>query len=77
MKFDPVTKPQHYAASTIEVIEAITAWELGYCLGNVVKYVARAGKKDASKHIEDLMKAQWYLQREIQTLEEEEKLKKS
>lgn len=76
MKFDPVTKPQHYAASKIEVIEAITAWELGYCLGNVIKYVARAGKKDPSKHIEDLKKAAWYLQREIQTLEEE-KLKKS
>jgi hypothetical protein len=77
MKFDPVTKPQHYASSQIEVIEAIEAWGVGYCLGNVIKYVARAGKKDPAKHIEDLKKAQWYLQREIQTLEEEEKLKKS
>ena len=73
MKFDPVTKPQHYAASKIEVIEAIEAWGVGYCLGNVIKYVARAGKKDPAKHLEDLRKALWYLQREIQTLEEEEK----
>jgi len=71
MKFDPVTKPQHYAGSKIEVIEAIEAWGIGYCLGNVIKYVARAGKKDPSKHIEDLKKAMWYLQREIQSLEEE------
>lgn len=48
-------------------IEAIDICEnLGYNLGNVVKYILRAGRKDPSKLLEDLKKAQWYLNREIE-----------
>tara|TARA_R110000744_G_C19362488_1_gene561552 strand:+ start:359 stop:514 length:156 start_codon:yes stop_codon:yes gene_type:complete len=47
----------------MESIEIIEAFELGFCLGNVIKYVLRAGKKDDA--LEDLKKARWYLDREI------------
>ena len=45
----------------------IRAWKLGFCLGNCVKYVSRAGKKDPLTEIEDLRKAAWYLNEEIET----------
>ena len=54
-------------------IDAIEAWQLPYHLGNVVKYVSRAGHKDKSKTLEDLKKANWYLSRYIANLEQEEK----
>lgn len=63
-----VTHPSHYNSGKIEVIEAIEDWRLGFHRGNAVKYVARAGKKDPAKEIEDLEKAVWYLKREIETL---------
>jgi hypothetical protein len=62
---DEVNHPSHYTLGGIEVIDAIEAWDLGFHLGNCVKYVARAGKKDAAKTLEDLRKARWYLDREI------------
>ena len=66
---DVVNRPPHYTMGGIEVIDAIEAWELGFHLGNAVKYVARAGKKDPAKVVEDLRKARWYLEREIARLE--------
>jgi len=62
---DPVNHPAHYTLGGVEVIDAIEAWQLGFCLGNAVKYIARAGKKDPAKTLEDLKKARWYLDREI------------
>lgn len=67
-KNDPVNKPSHYTDSKIEVLDAIEAWKMPYHLGQVIKYVARAGKKDKSKEIEDLEKAQFYLARHIKNL---------
>jgi hypothetical protein len=67
-KHDPVNSPSHYTSGKIEVIDFIEDQKLGFCLGNTVKYVARAGKKDPSKTIEDLEKARWYLDREISAL---------
>lgn len=61
---DSVNHPPHYRAGGIETIDFIEAKDLNYRLGNVVKYVSRAGKK-ASDPIEDLKKAAWYLEREI------------
>ena len=61
---DLVNHPPHYTKGGIETIDFIEAKDLNYRLGNVVKYVSRAGKKD-SDPIEDLEKAAWYLQREI------------
>jgi hypothetical protein len=66
---DNVNKPSHYTDGKIEVIDFIEDKKLGFNLGNTVKYISRAGKKDASKHIEDLKKASWYLLREIKNLE--------
>ena len=61
---DPVNHPPHYTKGGIETIDFIEAKDLNYRLGNVIKYVSRAGKKD-SDPIVDLEKAAWYLQREI------------
>jgi hypothetical protein len=65
---DNVNHPRHYNAGKIEVIEAIEDWQLGFHLGNAVKYIARAGKKDPARTIEDLEKAIWYCQRQIEIL---------
>ena len=61
---DLVNHPPHYKSGGVETIDFIEAKDLNYRLGNVVKYVSRAGKKE-SDPIEDLKKAAWYLQREI------------
>lgn len=61
-----VDHPSHYRRDTgIEAIDAIEAWGLGFNLGNVVKYIARAGHKGDA--LEDLEKARWYLSREIES----------
>lgn len=65
---NPVSHPLHYNAGKIEVIEAIEDWKLNFHKGNAVKYIARAGKKDPTKEIEDLEKSIWYLKREIELL---------
>lgn len=67
---DPINHPSHYTDGKIEVIDFIEDKNLNYLRGNVIKYVSRAGKKDKSKELEDLKKAAWYLNREIQKLEE-------
>lgn len=61
-----VNHPAHYGGgdNPYEAIKVIEAWELGFCLGNTVKYISRAGKKGDA--LEDLRKAQWYLSREIE-----------
>lgn len=66
-----IEHPSHYggADNPYEAIKVIEAWELGFCLGNTVKYIARAGKKDASATVEDLKKARWYLDRHITNME--------
>jgi hypothetical protein len=66
---DPVDHPSHYTSGGVEVIDAIEAWDLGFHLGNAVKYIARAGKKDPAKVVEDLKKARWYLDRALSVLE--------
>lgn len=62
-----VDHPLHYQSKNgLEVIDVIEAFGLGFSLGNAVKYVCRAGKKDAI--IQDLEKAKWYIEHEIQRL---------
>ena len=64
-----VNHPNHYFAdSGIEVIDAIEAWNLNFSRGNAIKYIARAGVKNPDKEIEDLEKAVWYINREINRL---------
>jgi hypothetical protein len=68
-----VNHPSHYGGeeNVYEVVKVAEAWGLDYdaYLFNVVKYVARAGKKEASKELQDLKKALWYLDRKIKNLE--------
>jgi hypothetical protein len=73
-KKEHIDHPEHYCSTpdwTYEVIKVIEAWDLGFHLGNVVKYVARAGKKNKEEELQDLKKALWYLQREIDNREKE------
>lgn len=65
-KPDPVNHPPHYRSGGIEAIDVIDSFKLGFNRGNAVKYILRAGKKGKAE--EDLAKAVWYLNREIETL---------
>jgi hypothetical protein len=67
---ESINHPQHYggADNPYEAIKVVEAWGLDFHLGNVLKYIARAGKKGAE--LEDLKKAHWYLQRKIDLLEQ-------
>lgn len=68
MSKEAVCHPTHYNSGQVEVIEAIEDWGLNFHRGNAIKYTARAGKKDKNKEIEDLEKAVWYLNREVERL---------
>lgn len=70
---DSVNHPSHYTDGKIEVMDFIEDKQLNFARGNVIKYVSRAGKKDPNKELEDLNKAMWYLKREIERLEKENK----
>lgn len=61
-----IDHPQHYGGeeNPYEAIKVIEAWNLDFALGNVVKYINRAGKKGSK--LEDLKKAQWYMNRAIE-----------
>jgi len=71
MSEDKINHPQHYGGkeNPYETIKVIEAWGLdkNFNLGNAVKYISRADKKD--NNVEDLKKARWYLDREIAKLE--------
>jgi len=69
---EQVDHPKHYGGeeNTYEAIKVIDAWDLNFSLGNTVKYISRAGKKDKQKEIEDLEKALWYLEHHINTLKD-------
>lgn len=76
---DNVNHPNHYTEGKIETIDFIEDKGLNFNLGNVVKYISRAGKKKSkgvsqeAKALEDLKKAQWYLRREIERRTNNEK----
>ena len=71
-EYDMVEKPFHYTTGKIEVIDFIEDKGLNYHKGNAVKYIARAGIKDKAKEVEDLQKAAWYINREIELLQKED-----
>jgi len=64
---EKIDHPPHYGGkdNPYEAIKVIEAWELGFNLGNCVKYISRAGKKEYASAMDDLKKARWYLDREI------------
>ena len=67
MSKEMINHPQHYNQGKYEAIDVIEDWNLGFNLGNTVKYIARAGHKDDI--VQDLKKSLWYLSREIERLE--------
>lgn len=71
-KSDVISHPSHYTQG-IECMDYIESHKLNYARGNIVKYVTRAGLKDASKEVEDLEKARWYLDREIERVKKAKK----
>lgn len=69
-KVDVVNRPAHYTSGSIEPIDFIISHDMNFNRGNVIKYVTRAGKKGSNVEyeIEDLKKAKWYIDREIERL---------
>jgi hypothetical protein len=69
--YEQVEHPAHYGGENdpYEAIKVIEAWGLGFNLGNAVKYISRAGNKPGTPYAEDLRKALFYLQREIERAE--------
>ena len=67
---EEVNHPDHYGGegNPYEAIKVIEAWDLNFHLGNVVKYISRAGKK-SKNNVEDLKKAEWYLSRYVQFIQ--------
>ena len=61
-----INHPNHYNSGSIEVIDYIEDKDFNFNLGNAVKYISRAGRKCEDTYVEDLQKAKWYIQREIQ-----------
>ena len=72
MEQSKVNHPNHYGGedNIYEAIKVIEAWELNFNLGNTLKYISRAGKKNNSELVQDLEKALWYLNREINKIKE-------
>ena len=70
-----VNHPSHYGGedNPYEAIKVIEAWDLDndFYLGNVLKYISRAGKKDAT--LQELEKAKWYLDRKVTRLQKKQK----
>lgn len=67
---EKINHPDHYGGkdNPYEAIKVIEAWDLGFCLGNALKYICRIGKKNQSP-VEDLKKARWYIDMEINRIE--------
>lgn len=71
---EAINHPTHYGGedNPYETIKVIDAWNLSFCLGNVVKYISRAGKKAGNSTLQDLKKARFYLNHAIQKIENAE-----
>lgn len=69
-KTEMVDHPSHYQSSRFEVIDIIEEFNLGFNLGNVIKYILRSDKKfEGMQLLQDLKKAKWYLEREIRKID--------
>lgn len=62
---EKVNHPSHYQGKGLEVIQVIESFDLNFNMGNAIKYILRAGKKDNFE--EDIKKAIWYLSREVES----------
>lgn len=66
-----ISHPPHYCFGKYEPIKVIQDWKLSFCLGNTIKYIARAGQKEGNSKLQDLLKAKQYIEFEIGELENE------
>lgn len=66
-----ISHPSHYCFGKYEPARVIQDWKLSFCLGNVIKYLARAGRKDGNSKMQDLLKAKQHIEFEIEELENE------
>lgn len=67
-----MSKPKHYHTDSIDVIDFCKIYDLNFNVGNIVKYLSRAGKKENESTLKDLLKAKDYLEREIKYIQENE-----
>ena len=71
---DPVSNPSHYTyGRKYEPLDVVEDWGLDFHLGNVLKYISRAGRKDSM--VQDLNKAMYYLSRRVDMEERKGKQK--
>lgn len=68
--YEYVDHPKHYNQGGIELVNIVDSYQLGFYEGNIVKYMIRSGKKPGNSKLQDLKKAQWYLNYLIKSLEE-------
>lgn len=66
MSYEKVNQPKHYSGDGVTAMQIIEAFSLNFALGNVIKYALRAGRKPGEEEVQDLEKATWYLQRELE-----------
>ena len=66
MGYEKINQPEHYSGDSMKAIDVIEAYDLNFSLGSAIKYILRAGSKPNETLQEDLSKAIWYLQREIE-----------
>lgn len=66
MRYEKINQPDHYKGKGMKAIDVIEAYDLNFSLGSAIKYILRAGSKPDESLEEDLSKAIWYLQREIE-----------
>ena len=69
--YEYVNHPKHYNQGGIELVKIVDAYQLGFYEGNIVKYIIRSGKKPGNNKLQDLKKAQWYLNYLIGLLEKD------
>lgn len=72
---EQVNHPKHYQGKRFEVIDIIDDFDLDFCLGNVIKYILRCGKKDG--YVQELKKAAWYLNHKIAKYEKDHFIKET
>lgn len=68
---EKINHPSHYNQGKIEVIDFIEDQQLNFSRGSAIKYIARAGKKPTENEVDDLKKALWYIEREIERIKKE------
>jgi hypothetical protein len=66
MGYEKINQPDHYKGNGMKAIDVIEAYDLNFSLGSAIKYILRAGAKPNESFEEDIGKAIWYLQREIE-----------